>query len=155
MNCPFCQHTETKVIDSREADDGTKIRRRRECLSCEGRFTTRESIELSMPRVVKNDGRQSVFDEDKIRVGLAKALEKRPVNIATIETAVASIASEIYRLGEREISSQQIGEVVMQHLQQIDPVAYVRFASVYRCFKDLSEFDKTIQSLKASKEHVE
>jgi len=117
-------------------------------MSCSERFNTREFSEQGMPRVIKNDGRQCAFSEDKVRSGLLKALEKRPVDIATVDLAIAGILSHIRKLGEREITSQRIGEIAMDHLRDIDHVAYVRFASVYRSFKDLSEFDNAIQVLK-------
>ena len=148
MYCPFCQHKETKVVDSRLVDDGSQVRRRRECLSCEERYNTHEIIELAMPRVIKNDGRHCTFDEGNIRSGILKALEKRPVDIETVDHAVSKVVNTIRNMGEREVTSKQIGEVVMGQLQYIDQVAYVRFASVYRSFQDLQEFDQAIQTLK-------
>ncbi len=148
MYCPFCNHKETKVVDSRLFDGGVKVRRRRQCLRCEQRFTTHESIEIAMPRVIKNDRSQCAFDEAKIRSGILKALEKRPVDIDTVDSAVNQVVNAMRGLGEREVSTQQIGEAVMAQLKTIDPVAYVRFASVYRSFQDLQAFDQAIQLLK-------
>jgi transcriptional repressor NrdR len=149
MHCPFCGAEDTKVIDSRLAGEGSSVRRRRECLSCHERFTTFETPELVMPRLVKNDGRREPFDEQKLRSGLQRALEKRPVNTDAIEDALNRILKHIRSLGEREISSQQVGELVMQELRDLDQVAYVRFASVYRSFEDVSAFQEEIEKLKS------
>lgn len=148
MHCPFCKANETKVIDSRLADDGAQVRRRRECLQCGQRFTTFETAELTMPSVIKSDLRRSPFNKDKIRLGMTKALEKRPVPIAIVDESVNRIISNIRGLGEREIPSQAIGEIVMAELKAIDAVAYVRFASIYRSFKDINEFHDEIKKLK-------
>ncbi len=148
MHCPFCQHKETKVVDSRLFDGGVKVRRRRQCMDCDERFTTHEAIEITMPRVVKNDHSQCVFNEAKIRSGILKALEKRPVDIETVDAAVNQVVTAMRDLGEREVTTQQIGEAVMMQLRDIDQVAYVRFASVYRSFQDLQAFDQAIQTLK-------
>lgn len=130
MHCPFCGAEDTKVIDSRLAGEGSAVRRRRECLSCHERFTTFETPELVMPRLVKNDGRREPFDEEKLRAGMQRALEKRPVNTDAIEDALNRILKKLRAMGEREISSQQVGELVMQELRDLDQVAYVRFACV-------------------------
>ena len=147
MHCPFCGEADTKVIDSRLVADGDQVRRRRECLSCRERFTTCEGAELVMPRVVKQDGTRVPFDEEKMRQGLMKALEKRPVSIEEIEAALQRIKSRLRSTGEREIKSLMIGEEVMYELRQLDKVAYVRFASVYRSFQDLNEFKEEIERL--------
>ena len=147
MHCPFCSHAETKVVDSRLTDDGKTVRRRRECLGCNERCTTRELVELDMPRVSKRDGRCCGFDESKVRRGLLKALEKRPVSISEIDRAVQRIIHAIQVRGDREILTSLIGEFVMQELRSLDAVAYVRFASVYRSFQDVSEFQSEIARL--------
>lgn len=147
MHCPFCGHEETKVIDSRLASEGSQVRRRRECASCTERFTTFESAELVMPRVIKSDGTRQPFDEGKLRSGLMRALEKRPVSTEEIEAAVARIAHKLRAAGEREVKSRQLGEWVMQELQELDQVAYVRFASVYRSFQDVNAFREEIERL--------
>lgn len=147
MHCPFCNCEDTKVIDSRLVAEGNQVRRRRECIDCSERFTTYESAELMMPRIIKADGIRVPFDEDKLRSGLLKALEKRPVGIELIEAAINSIKHNLQVTGEREVSSRFVGEEVMRHLRKLDEVAYVRFASVYRQFKDLSEFREEIDKL--------
>ena len=147
MICPFCDHFDNKVIDSRAARDGEVIRRRRECLSCKRRFTTYERIEANLPVVVKKDSRREVFDRGKIMGGIKKACEKRPVSSATLEAAVARIEKRIQDLGESEVPARIVGEEVMRELHQIDQVAYVRFASVYREFKDIDQFMETIKAL--------
>jgi transcriptional repressor NrdR len=147
MHCPFCGHVDTKVIDSRLAGEGSQIRRRRECLACEERFTTFEAAELLMPMVVKSDRKREPFDEQKLRGGFHKALEKRPVGSESVEQAVARICHKLQSLGEREVSSLNIGELVMQELHQLDEVAYVRFASVYRRFQDVEAFRDEIDKL--------
>jgi transcriptional repressor NrdR len=148
MHCPFCGHVETKVIDSRLAGEGRQIRRRRECLSCSERFTTFETAELVMPLVVKTDRTREPFDEAKLKAGMGKALEKRPVNREAVEEAASRIAHKLRSLGEREVSSREIGELVMNELRQLDEVAYVRFASVYRSFQDLDAFREEIERLR-------
>ncbi len=150
MHCPFCASTETKVIDSRVADDGSQVRRRRECLQCIERYTTREIVELDMPRVIKRDLRRCGFEEDKIRNGILKALEKRPVSICDIDRSVQRIIHQIQVAGEREISTTKLGELVMAELRTLDEVAYVRFASIYKSFQDLNEFHREITQLKES-----
>jgi transcriptional repressor NrdR len=148
MHCPFCGHEETKVTDSRLAADGRQIRRRRECLKCAERFTTFETAELLMPRVVKADGSREPFEEAKIVAGMTKALEKRPVGSDAIDQAVAHIAHRLRVEGEREVPSRQIGAMVMEELRHLDEVAYVRFASVYRHFQDVEAFKDTVEQLR-------
>lgn len=140
MKCPFCQHAESKVIDSRMGKDGASIRRRRECEKCEKRFTTYERIEETFPFVVKKDGRREPYDRMKVISGFQKACEKRPVSVEAIEHSVNTIEAQLMELGEKEIPSTQLGELVMTALKDLDDVAYVRFASVYRSFKDIGEF---------------
>lgn len=147
MKCPFCSQIDDKVIDSRTAREGEVIRRRRECLGCKRRFTTYERIEESLPMVVKKDNRREVFDRMKILAGLKKACEKRPVSSAALAAAVDRIEKRIQDRGESEILGRTIGEEVMRELHQLDQVAYVRFASVYREFKDIDQFMETIKSL--------
>jgi len=151
MFCPFCNADDTKVVDSRLVADGGQVRRRRECVECSERFTTYELAELVMPRVIKADGSRQPFDEDKLRAGLQRALEKRPVSIEQIEVAISQIKHFLQVTGEREVSSQIIGEEVMKKLRELDEVAYVRFASVYRSFQDISEFQAELNRLSASK----
>ena len=148
MYCPFCNHVETKVIDSRLAGEGRQIRRRRECLSCGERFTTFEAAELIMPMVVKSDRTREPFDEAKLRAGMSKALEKRPVALEAVEEAVSRIAHKLRSLGEREVQSRAVGEMVMDELRHLDEVAYVRFASVYRSFQDLDASRDEIDRLR-------
>lgn len=152
MRCPFCNALETKVIDSRLVADGAQVRRRRECLTCGERTTTYESAELLMPRVIKQDGKREPFNEDKLRHGLSKALEKRPVSAEAIESAVSRIKHSLRTAGEREIKSRAIGEKVMDALREMDEVAYVRFASVYLSFEGLSEFREVIDRLQGGGE---
>ncbi|GAB1724438.1 MAG: transcriptional regulator NrdR [Nitrospira sp.] len=147
MKCPFCDDVEDKVVDSRMAKEGEVIRRRRECLSCKRRYTTYERVEETMPAVVKKDGRREPFDRSKIVSGLKKACEKRPISTATIETVTDRIEKRIQDMGETEIVSTAVGEEVMKELSQLDQVAYVRFASVYREFKDIDQFMDEIKSL--------
>lgn len=147
MYCPFCNSADTKVIDSRLIREGNQTRRRRECPDCEERFTTYETAELSLPRIIKRDGRRVPFSEEKLRDGLSKALQKRPVSVEEIETAIARIKRKMMTSGNREIQSSQIGAWVMDELYQLDQVAYVRFASVYRCFQDIDEFRKEISKI--------
>jgi|TARA_B110000879_G_scaffold170132_1_gene220398 transcriptional repressor NrdR len=155
MYCPFCNTDDTKVIDSRLVADGGQVRRRRECSACTERFTTYEMAELVMPRVIKTDGSREVFDEEKLRAGLQRALEKRPVSIEQIEVALTQIKHFLQVTGEREVSSRMIGEEVMTKLRELDEVAYVRFASVYRSFQDLSEFQDELNRLNALKPTTE
>jgi len=149
MHCPFCAADDTKVIDSRLVAEGDQIRRRRECLSCSERFTTYEVAELVMPRMIKQNGSREPFDENKLRAGFLRALEKRPVSVESIEAVINQIKHALRATGEREVKSLVVGELVMEHLKQLDQVAYVRFASVYRSFQDLSEFRDEIERLEA------
>ena len=146
MNCPYCQNLETKVTDSRDTGTYT-IRRRRECLKCNKRFTTYESIEMEPLYVIKKDGRREKFDRTKIKNGIIKALEKRPIGHDTIEELVDSVEEKIRRCGKEEIESSVIGEYVMDLLKKTDKVAYIRFASVYRSFTDVSSFEKEVKNL--------
>lgn len=150
MHCPFCGTHETKVVDSRLVAEGQQIRRRRECISCHERFTTYETAELLMPRVIKTDGTRQPFDEDKLRAGIQRALEKRPVSIEEIEAAITRIKQRLRATGERELPSREVGEAVMLELKKLDQVAYVRFASVYRSFQDINEFREEIERLSTS-----
>ena len=148
MHCPFCNHSETKVIDSRLAGEGRQVRRRRECLACGERFTTFETAELVLPRLIKRDRAREPFDEAKLRSGIVRAIEKRPVSSEDVEAAVARIIHELQTTGEREIPSRLVGELVMEELRALDEVAYVRFASVYRSFQDVTAFQDEIQRLR-------
>ncbi|WP_320819034.1 transcriptional regulator NrdR [Thalassolituus sp.] len=150
MHCPFCAHPETKVIDSRLVADGEQVRRRRECIQCGERYTTFETAELVMPRIIKHDGTREPFHEEKLRSGIQRALEKRPVSVEDVEAAIVRIKHKLRAMGEREINSRVLGECVMAELRQLDQVAYVRFASVYRSFKDLDEFRAEIERLSPS-----
>ncbi|WP_448546632.1 transcriptional regulator NrdR [Thalassotalea fusca] len=147
MYCPFCSTTETKVIDSRLVADGHQIRRRRECTTCQERFTTFETAELVMPRIIKRDGSREPFNEDKLRSGLVRALEKRPVSVEQTEKAINRLKSQLRATGEREVSSELLGNIIMEQLKDLDKVAYVRFASVYRSFEDIREFGEEIARL--------
>jgi transcriptional repressor NrdR len=147
MHCPFCSHEETKVIDSRLAGEGRQVRRRRECVSCKERFSTFESAELVMPRLIKRDNNREPFDEAKLRSGIVRALEKRPVSSEAIEELLARIVHQLQSIGEREMPSRQLGEIVMEELRGIDEVAYVRFASVYRNFREARDFEDFVGSL--------
>ena len=147
MHCPFCNADDTKVIDSRLVADGSQVRRRRECLTCNERYTTYETAELVMPRLVKRDGARESFIEEKLRAGLQRALEKRPVSTEQIEEAVNRIKQRLRATGEREIPSLAVGEEVMNALKELDEVAFIRFASVYRRFQDLNEFREEIDRL--------
>lgn len=147
MRCPFCQDTENKVIDSRESHEGSVIRRRRECLQCKRRFTTYERVEELYPLIVKKDGRREAFDREKIVSGLKKACEKRPVSADQVEQTVEDIERLLQGMGEKEVASSVIGEEVMRRLRVLDEVAYVRFASVYRSFRDIAEFMNELQEL--------
>ena len=147
MRCPFCQHADDRVVDSREGDGGELIRRRRECLSCKRRFTTYERIDVVMPLVVKKDGRREPWDRLKLEAGFHKACEKRPVPADAIDEGVSRIERAIQDKGLREIQSADVGEQVMETLKTLDEVAYVRFASVYRSFRDIAEFQRTVENL--------
>lgn len=152
MHCPFCSTPDSKVIDSRLVSENNQVRRRRECTRCKERFTTYETAELVLPRVIKTDGRRSPFDEDKLRRGMLKALEKRPVSVESVEAAVSRIFHKLRSSGEKEISSKLIGELVMRELRALDQVAYVRFASVYRSFQDVNAFKEEINRLEINQE---
>lgn len=147
MHCPFCGATDTKVIDSRLVSDGAQVRRRRECLACHERVTTFEVAELMMPRLIKRDGSRQPFDEEKLRAGMQRSLEKRPVSIEAIEASVSHIKHVLQAMGEREVVSDIVGNLVMDELRKLDQVAFVRFASVYRSFQDISEFQDEIDRL--------
>jgi len=149
MHCPFCSAEDTKVVDSRLVAGGDQIRRRRECTSCRERFTTFEVAELLMPRIVKQDGSREPFNEEKLRAGFARALEKRPVSVEAIEASISQIKHQLQASGEREVPALDLGERVMSQLRSLDEVAYVRFASVYRRFQDLDEFREEIDRLKS------
>lgn len=147
MHCPFCTHHDTRVIDSRLLGEGDQIRRRRECMECKARFTTYETAELSLPRVIKSDGRRETFSDEKLRGGVVKALEKRPVAMERVEAAINQVKRRVREGGEREIDSRRIGDLVMDELRALDQVAYVRFASVYRSFEDVRAFLEEIERL--------
>lgn len=149
MRCPFCSADETRVIDSRLGEDGDSVRRRRECEVCGERFTTFERAELRLPQVIKSDDRREAFNEAKLRAGLSRALEKRPVDAEAIEAMIGRIRHKLIVSGEREVPSRRIGELVMDELRETDPVAYVRFASVYRSFEDVDAFREEVQRLQA------
>lgn len=147
MYCPFCNAIDTKVIDSRLVAEGAQVRRRRECIDCHERFTTFETVELIMPMIVKRDGRRELFRIDNLRAGMLRALEKRPVSTNDLDIAITAIIQKIRDAGEREIHSRQIGEWVMEALFKMDHIAYVRFASVYKRFEDISEFKRAIDQM--------
>lgn len=147
MYCPFCQHADTRVIDSRVSEDGATIRRRRECEACNERFSTLETIELKLPAIIKSDGGREAFDARKLRVGFDRALQKRPVPEEKIELAVRAVMQQLRMSGERELPSIKVGEFVMNELRKLDHVAYVRFASVYRSFGDVADFREEIEKL--------
>ena len=151
MKCPFCSYTESKVIDSRPAEEGATIRRRRECLACKKRFTTYEIIERMPLVVIKRDGSRQSFDRVKLINGMVRACEKRPVTLAQLETIADDIEQELQSHLEREVSTQEIGEMVMNHIRDVDEVAYVRFASVYRSFKDINTFMEELTKLLSDK----
>ncbi|MBY6210276.1 transcriptional regulator NrdR [Microbulbifer agarilyticus] len=153
MHCPFCSADETKVVDSRLVADGDQVRRRRECLQCHERFTTFETAELLLPRVVKQNGHREPFNEDKLRAGIQRAVEKRPVSTERVEAAVAQIKHSLQATGERELPARHIGELVMEQLRELDQVAFVRFASVYRRFEDVSDFSDEIERLNTPHEN--
>ena len=154
MKCPFCNHSESKVVDSRESKDKEAIRRRRECLGCHKRFTTSERAEEALPSVIKKDGRREPFNRLKILNGLKRACEKRPISINVIEKVVNRIELLFQEKGEREVRSSEIGEKVMEELHRLDGVAYVRFASVYRQFKDIHEFMDELKDLLGNREEI-
>lgn len=148
MFCPYCNAADTKVIDSRLSEEGSQVRRRRECVSCNERFTTYETVELDLPRVIKRDGSRSTFDMEKLRNGMLAALEKRPISTDQLDTVVSQIIRQLRASGEREVSSQRIGELAMNELRHLDQVAYVRFASIYRSFQDVNAFHEEIEKLR-------
>jgi transcriptional repressor NrdR len=152
MRCPYCSSLDNKVIDSRMGKEGDSIRRRRECIKCEGRFTTYERVEEVLPSVIKKDGRREPYDRMKILNGLKKACEKRPISVDALERTVSDIEKSIQEKGQKEIPSTLIGEEVMEHLHRLDEVAYVRFASVYRSFKDINEFMSELKDILGNKE---
>jgi len=148
MKCPFCGSADTQVIDSRVSEPGDSIRRRRRCTSCQKRFTTYETVELRLPQVVKTNGTRSDFDIGKLRNGFQRALHKRPVPTEFVDQAVDRIVGQVLSLGERELASRQVGEMVMQELYKLDKVAYIRFASVYRSFQDVEDFREAVRKIK-------
>lgn len=147
MKCPFCGEADTQVVDSRASDDGASIRRRRRCTACDRRFSTVEASELRLPQVIKGNGQRQEFDRDKLRTAFARALHKRPVPADQVDSAIAGVVQQVLASGEREIASRDIGERVMAALRRLDKVAYVRFASVYRSFKDVDDFRQVIDDL--------
>ena len=149
MHCPFCNYDDTKVIDSRLAGEGRQVRRRRECRKCGERYTTFESAVLVMPRVVKRDGRREPFDEAKLRNGIARALEKRPIESEVVEESIARLLHRLQTVGEREVTGRFIGDMVMEELRGLDQVAYVRYASVYRSFQDIADFREEVERLQS------
>jgi len=148
MKCPFCKGPDTQVADTRESDEGTVIRRRRRCLTCEKRFTTYETVELRMPQIVKQNGMRSEFSAEKLRTSFSRALHKRPVSTELVDAAIDEVMQKIFALGEREISSRQIGEMVMKALLKLDKVAYIRFASVYKSFTDVGDFAEAVEAVR-------
>lgn len=148
MHCPFCYAQDTKVTDSRLSNEGREVRRRRECLSCNARFSTYEIAELEFPHLLKKDGRREAFNESKLRIGIEKALEKRPITIQAVDQIIVQIKSYLLEWGDRDIPSKKLGEWVMEALRGVDEIAYVRFASVYRHFQDVAEFSQEIKKLK-------
>ena len=150
MRCPFCKGPDTQVVDTRESEEGDSIRRRRRCLSCDKRFTTYERVELRMPQVVKQNGMRSEFDEEKLRTSFNRALHKRPVPTEMVDMAIDHVIQKIFALGEREIASRQIGEMVMKELLKLDKVAYIRFASVYKSFQDVGDFADAVEAVRKS-----
>lgn len=147
MKCPFCQHEDTQVIDTRVSEEGDSIRRRRRCTHCDKRFTTYEYVELNMPVIVKKDGNRTEFDAAKLRASMMLALRKRPVSTAAIDAAIQAITDKLLTSGEREVTSSRVGELVMGELQKLDKIGYIRFASVYRSFEDVSEFHDVIEEV--------
>jgi transcriptional repressor NrdR len=151
MKCPFCTSADTQVIDSRVSEPGDSIRRRRRCLACQKRFTTYETVELRLPQIVKSDGSRADFDEQKVRTGFQRALHKRPVPTEYVDAAINRIVQHVLSLGEREVPSRQVGEKVMEELKKLDKVAYIRFASVYRSFQDIADFQDAIKEVETPK----
>lgn len=147
MKCPFCQHDDTQVLDTRISEEGDSIRRRRRCVSCDKRFTTYERVELAMPVIVKKNGSRTEFDPRKLQASLQLALRKRPVSAEAVDAAIHRIEQKLLSSGEREVASGQVGELVMRELQRLDKVAYIRFASVYKSFEDVAEFQDAIAEI--------
>ena len=147
MRCPFCKHDDTQVVDSRVSETGDSIRRRRRCVGCDKRFTTYEFVELRMPQLIKSNGSREEFDEAKLRTGFARALHRRPVPTNLVEDAISRVTQTVLSLGEREIESRRIGELVMSELRKLDKVAYIRFASVYRDFQDVDDFRDVLREV--------
>ena len=150
MKCPFCHMPDTSAIDSRVSEEGDRIRRRRRCPNCDKRFTTYETVELRLPQVVKQDGNRAEFDREKLRTGFMRALHKRPVSAEDVEAAMSRVVQKLLSLGEREVASHKIGQMVMEELYKLDKVAYIRFASVYRSFQGADDFDDAIRELQGS-----
>ena len=150
MKCPFCKGDRTQVVDTRESEDGDSIRRRRRCLTCDKRFTTYEMVELRMPQIVKQNGMRSEFDEEKLRTSFKRALHKRPVSAELVDAAIDNVTQKLHALGEREIASRQVGEMVMKELLKLDKVAYIRFASVYKSFQDVGDFTEAVKAVRKS-----
>ena len=155
MKCPFCNASDTSVIDSRVSEEGDRIRRRRRCLTCDKRFTTYETVELRLPQVVKQDGNRTEFDRRKLLTSFIRALHKRPVATEAVDAAMDRIVQKLLSLGEREIPSRKIGEMVMEELYKLDKVAYIRFASVYRSFQDAADFHNALKELQRSQKKKE
>ncbi len=147
MKCPFCGHPDTQVVDSRVSEDAESIRRRRKCLSCDKRFTTYETVELRMPQIVKTSGNRAEFDDAKLRTSFTRALHKRPVPTEQVDAAIQRITQRLLALGEREVPSRTVGQMVMKELYKLDKVAYIRFASVYRDFQDVDDFRDAIEEV--------
>ena len=150
MKCPFCKGEDTQVVETRESEEGDRIRRRRRCFSCDKRFTTYETVELRMPQVVKQNGMRSEFVEEKLRTSFSRALHKRPVPTELVDMAIDRVIQKIFSLGEREVGSRQIGEMVMKELLKLDKVAYIRFASVYKSFQDVGDFTEAVKAVRKS-----
>ncbi len=148
MKCPFCKGPDTQVVDTRESEEGDHVRRRRRCLTCDKRFTTYEIVELRMPQVVKSNGMRSEFDEEKLRTSFKRALHKRPVSAELVDAAIDSVTQKLHTLGEREVGSRQVGELVMKELLKLDKVAYIRFASVYKSFQDVGDFTEAVEAVR-------
>ncbi len=147
MKCPFCKGPDTQVVDTRESEDGESIRRRRRCLTCDKRFTTYEMVELRMPQIVKQNGVRAEFDEEKLRTSFKRALHKRPVSAELVDAAIDHVTQKLYALGEREVDSRRVGEMVMKELLKLDKVAYIRFASVYKSFQDVGDFTDAVEAV--------
>lgn len=151
MKCPFCKGHDTQVVDTRESEEGDSIRRRRRCVSCDKRFTTYETVELRMPQVVKQNGTRSEFDAEKLRTSFKRALHKRPVQTEMVDAAIDRVVQKLFALGEREVDSRHVGELVMQELLKLDKVAYIRFASVYESFQDVGDFADAVKAVRTAR----